>query len=330
MKNNIKVSVIIPIYKVEKYIEKCIRSLFKQTLDNIEYIFIDDCGNDNSLDIIQKVSEEYYERKPNIKIIKHHKNLGSFAARISGTNIADGEYIIHCDGDDWADINMYESMYKLEKKEDADIVWCDFIEEYNKKYIYCKEESLNSTESLIKRILEARNHGALWNKLVKKELYISSNINIIEGINIWEDLFFSINLLLNAKNIIYINKAFYHYNKQNTSSLLSCFSIKKIYDKIKICNSIKDIFIKYSVLDKYSNSLKQRQLWAKMEFITDRKFRDFDKWRELYPDAKSEIFHSSFSFFNKIIFYFVSQKNDIMAIFLLQLKESILKLTHKN
>lgn len=326
MSNKIKVSVIIPVYKAENYIEKCIRSLFEQTLKDIEYIFVDDCGKDNSIDIIKKIAKEYPIKEQFIRVITHKNNQGSFAARITGINNSNGEYIIHCDSDDWVETNMYEKLYNTAKKENADIVWCDFIDEFTNKSNYRKEENIMNPEILIKDMLRGKNHGALWNKLIKKELYVKNNIHPLEGINIWEDLYLSINLLLHAKKIVYVNQALYHYNQLNSSSLLSSLSLNKIEDRIKICDNLKDVFIKQSVLQKYDSSLKQRQLWTKMEFITDKRFRDFNKWRKLYPDAQHEIFSSIFSVFNKITFYLVSIKCDAIALALLKAKDLIIRM----
>ena len=106
-----KVSVIVLIYKVEKYIERCARSLFCQTMQDIEYVFVNDCTPDCSIQILQSVIDEYPQRKSDIKIISHEKNMGSGVARNTGLEVADGEYIIYCDGDDWVDPDMYEKLY---------------------------------------------------------------------------------------------------------------------------------------------------------------------------------------------------------------------------
>lgn len=96
-----KVSVIIPVYGVEKYIERCVRSLFEQTLDDIEYIFVDDCCLDRSIEILDNVIKEYPNRRTDIKIVHHKENKGLAQARQSGIKVATGEYFVHCDSDDW-------------------------------------------------------------------------------------------------------------------------------------------------------------------------------------------------------------------------------------
>ena len=122
-----KVSVIIPVYGVKKYIERCARSLFEQTLDDIEYIFVDDSTPDNSISILRKVLSEYPNREKQVKILHHEKNKGLAQARQTGLKIASGEYIAHCDSDDWVDVHMYEEMYNKAIEEDADVVVCDYV-----------------------------------------------------------------------------------------------------------------------------------------------------------------------------------------------------------
>ena len=103
-----KVSIIIPVYGVEKYIERCARSLFEQTLDDIEYLFIDDCTPDKSVEILKRVLEEYPHRKSQVVIHRMEQNSGQAKVREWGMQNATGEYVIHCDSDDWVDIHMYE------------------------------------------------------------------------------------------------------------------------------------------------------------------------------------------------------------------------------
>ena len=126
-----KVSVIIPVYNVEKYMEKCCRSLFGQTLENMEFIFVDDCTPDNSISVIESVLQEYPQRKSQVKITHHDKNRGLPSARNTGLGLAQGNYIIHCDSDDWVAPFMYEKMYARAVAENADIVWCDILAVYS-------------------------------------------------------------------------------------------------------------------------------------------------------------------------------------------------------
>ena len=110
-------SVIIPVYNVEDYIEKCARSLFEQTLDNIEYIFVDDCSMDKSIEILQQIVKDYPSREGLVKIVQTPKNSGQYFVRKFGMQFVSGKYLIHCDSDDWIDSTMYEEMFKIAENE---------------------------------------------------------------------------------------------------------------------------------------------------------------------------------------------------------------------
>ena len=106
-----KVSVIIAVYGAEKYIERCARSLFEQTLNDIEYIFVDDCSPDKSIEILISVLDDYPHRKKQVRIIRNHSNLGVGGTRTVGMKAATGDYLIHCDPDEGVEHNMYELLY---------------------------------------------------------------------------------------------------------------------------------------------------------------------------------------------------------------------------
>lgn len=215
------VSVIVPIYKVEKYIEKCVRSLFEQTLPLIEFIFVDDCSPDNSIHILQSILNEYPNRIPHTKIIHHEHNRGLAAARNTGRSIAQGEYLISCDSDDWVEKNMYEIMYQKAQQTNADIVMCDWEEVYTttKKRIFTNPPTDNI--NCVTALLSGKIHGSVVNKLIKKSLYTKYSITCKEGMNFCEDLYVTYRLLYFAKSIAYINLPLYHYNQTNLNSYTS-------------------------------------------------------------------------------------------------------------
>jgi len=218
-----QVSVIIPIYKTEKYIERCAISLFEQTLKSIEYIFINDCTPDNSIQILKNTLTKYPNRIPDTKIINHNYNRGSAAARNTGRNIAQGEYIIECDSDDWVELNAYEQMYLQAKRTNSDIVICDWNEIYTDR-TECMHINppINNIDCVI-AILSGQIQGYVWNKLIKKSLYKEHHIACIEGINFMEDLSVTYKLFYYAKTITHINQPLYNYFKGNTNSYTSSY-----------------------------------------------------------------------------------------------------------
>lgn len=312
--NPVTISVIVLVYNVEKFIERCAVSLFEQTMEhNIEYIFVNDCSPDSSITKLENIIQKYPNRKEQIRIINHSKNLGSGAARNTGLNMSKGEYIIYCDGDDWVDSDMYATLYSNIIKNSSDIICCDFYQEYSHKQVYNKQKVPSDSVSIIKNMLTSKLHGSVCNKLVKRSLYVDNNIFFPERINIWEDLYASIRLFFYAKKISYVSQAFYHYNQQNTGSLLSTHSLKKTEEKIAICNRIKEFFREKGCFYQYIDEIHQRELLAKMDFVTDKKIRNFMYWRELWPESQSQILYSNFSFYNKIVLLCVAHQFDKAA-----------------
>ena len=106
-----RVSVVVPIYKVESFIARCIHSLLEQTLTDVEYIFVDDASPDGSIAVLRRVLADYPERSNHIKVLTHAKNKGLPAARNTGLAVAQGEYIFHCDSDDFVDSTMLEGKF---------------------------------------------------------------------------------------------------------------------------------------------------------------------------------------------------------------------------
>ena len=251
-----KVSVIIPVYGVEKYIERCARSLFEQTLNDIEYIFVDDCTPDNSISILRKVLYEYPNREKQVKILRHEKNKGLAQARQTGLKIASGEYIAHCDSDDWVDVHMYEEMYNKAIEEDADVVVCDYVVTNDTSVI----KTINachakSAKQLIENCLFQRDPWSLWNKLFNRKAYY--NIEYPKGA-MGEDMVTIIQLLWNCKMLSYINKPYYQYfyNSESITKVCTRDSCISKFNQLSYNTTIVMNFIKNKKLDaEYKDAL---------------------------------------------------------------------------
>lgn len=214
-----KVSVIVPIFNVEKYIERCARSLFNQTLDDIEYIFINDCTPDRSIEVLREVLLSYPNRKGQCKIVDLPQNSGQAAVRNLGIEIATGDYIIHCDSDDWVDKDMYRLMYEKAIEGDYDIVRCKFARCNNK--IYIESSNINNEHYkdrllLIRDLLNGNDLSSLCDKLIKSSLYNHNNI-IYPTNNMCEDFMLVAQLFFYSKRIAFINKVMYYYYQREGS-----------------------------------------------------------------------------------------------------------------
>jgi len=230
-----KVSVIVPVYGVEKYIERCARSLFEQTLDDIEYIFVDDCTQDRSIDILKALIEEYRlrfaEMNYTVRIERMPTNSGQAAVRRHGIQLATGDYIIHCDSDDWVDRDMYRQMYEKAVEDGADMVVCDYYTHDGDKQLAAYPGGKNSDRvSFLKDILFQNISCAVWNKMVKREQY--SYLQFYPTGNMGEDMVLIIQLAYHCKVISYV-KSYLYYYYSNPNSITRQVSSSAVITKFR-------------------------------------------------------------------------------------------------
>ena len=233
-----KVSIVVPIYGVEKYIERCARSLFEQTFDDIEYIFVNDCTKDNSIKVLVTVIEDYPNRKEQIKILHHDVNKGLPQARKTGILTAVGEYIVNFDSDDWVDIRSIEILYNKAVQDDADIVIYDIytIDGINKTLFKCGVEGLNKWE-LFERMCQMKLSWSACNKLIKRTLFKHV---IFPVCNNAEDMALILQLMARAEKVVYIPQPFYYYY-YNTQSMTKLLTKEQVLKNIEDRNSNNEI-----------------------------------------------------------------------------------------
>lgn len=210
-----KVTVIIPVYGVEAHIERCARSLFEQTLDDLEYIFVNDCTKDKSIEILKRVLEDYPNRKDSVKIIDNSRNLGLPRTRLAGLKAATGNYVAHCDSDDWVDTSLYESMYSKAIADDADFVVCDFVVVRNGTEFLKRGIHSTDKRKYIINLLNQVDTITVWNKLLKKDLY--SNMTRYPVENMGEDLATTLQIVPYCKKVSYSPEGHYYYNGDTVS-----------------------------------------------------------------------------------------------------------------
>ena len=203
------ISVIVPIYGVEKYISQCLHSLFRQTkVDGVEFILVNDCTKDKSMEVASMVIADFPD--VDVKIINHEVNQGVAVARQTALDAATGEYTIHIDPDDYCEHTMLEEMYRKAKEDDADILFCDYYRSYSDRKEY-QSKPVCSSDNLVNLLFRGKINNAVWNKLIKRSIYIDNNITCVKGINIGEDFVLLSKILPLIKRFSYLPKAFYYY-----------------------------------------------------------------------------------------------------------------------
>ena len=233
-----KVSVIVPVYKVERWIERCARSLFGQTLDEAEFIFVDDRSPDGSIEVLERVLADYPRRREQVKVIRHSENQGVSVSRQDGLDAATGEYVIHSDPDDWVEPEMLERLYEKAKADDADMVICDFYQvnpKTGRKRLFVQKPDSFDAES-VQRQLFRNLHGSVWNKLVRLTVIRKANVRFPEDYSFCEDLTFITELLNQPLKIAYLPEAFYNYVWSATGGSLSSAYSERIEREEKLMN----------------------------------------------------------------------------------------------
>lgn len=239
-----KVSIIVPVYNVEKYIEKCLNSLVKQTMEDIEIIIVNDGSKDNSINVINKFIKQYPEK---IQYLEK-KNGGLSDARNYGLPYAKGEYIAFLDSDDYVEEDMYEKMYKLAKKENSDMVECDFIWEYPNK----QKEDIGQIYTNKKQMLE-KVRVVAWNKLIKTNIVIENKITFPKGYR-YEDVEFTYKLVPYLNRVSFLKKPCVHYvQRENSISNLQNERTKEIFN---VLDHVLDFYKKNNIYDEYKEELE--------------------------------------------------------------------------
>lgn len=303
-----KVSVIVPIYNVSAYIERCARSLFEQSLQDMEYIFINDCTPDDSMDILEKVLKDYPRRKNQTRIVKMPMNSRQAAVRRQGIQLASGDFIIHCDGDDWVDVDLYEKMYAEAIQKGADIVVCPICDEYREYGVTRLLQSLPNNGQVILENWYNKSVGMYtWNKLVKRSLYVDYDILPFEGINMWEDNGLFLRLFYYAQGVSYINKAVYHYNRMNMAAMTKGYGRDAVIQMIRCASLIDAFFQAKPDFKRFEKTVLALKFYARINLVTD-SYKELRTYYSTFPESDiiiPEISLEAFSKKGRIRFLFV-------------------------
>lgn len=254
-----KVSIIVPIYNCEKYLDEAIQSLLNQGIKECEFILVNDGSTDNSLNI----ANEYKKLDSRIKII-NQVNQGVSVARNTGIEAAQGEYIGFIDGDDWIEFDMYKTLYDIATKNNLDLIISDFEQELDGKKIINKLDitanSIVNKEDIINNILpqflQHEKLNTVCNKLFKREIMQRFNIRFPKGVALGEDGFFNINYFSNAESLMYIDYCGYHYREVEGSATRNIFEKDYFNRALEVYNEeIPSIYYSY-FKDEYLKELK--------------------------------------------------------------------------
>lgn len=259
----------------------------QQTLEGVEFIFVNDASPDDSMDILHSVLAQFPNRQSDVTILTHPENQGLPAARNTGLSIASGEYIYHCDSDDYIEPSMLEDMYGYAVSLNADIVWTDWYLSLANSERYMSMPDFSTPEAAIKAMLGGGMKYNVWNKLVRTSLYVENAILFPSGHGMGEDLTM-IKLFVFAKKIAHLPKAYYHYNKTNSSAFSQSYSDKHL---VELRYNVDDLseFILCHLGSDYGPEIAFLKLEAKFPFLLFPDMNRIKIWKSWYPEANQYI-----------------------------------------
>lgn len=324
-----KISVLIPVYGVEKYIERFARSLFSNSIINdCEIIFVNDCTKDSSMEILTEVLKEY--QKLSVKIINHEKNKGLAGARNTGLLNATCDYIICLDSDDWIEPDFLEKLYNSAIENDSDIVTCGFyLEKKNGIIKEITQKFYDEYEINYKNLIINKIDGYLWCKMFKRKLFTENNISWVEGINMWEDMLIDSKLFFYARKFSTVNECLYHYSF-NSESIVNSKQIENSISILKVIKLIKLFLIDNNFFEICENELKIKTIELKLDFVfrygINKYYLEHAFTEEELKLMQKKLFYLSKGKIKKMIFlFFYSFKKYKLAKFIFKIREILIK-----
>lgn len=343
------ISIIVPVYNTENYLEKCLYSLVNQTYKNIEIIIIDDGSPDNSMNIIQK----FVLADNRVKVISQ-KNQGLSGARNTGMNNANGDYIMFIDSDDWIEIDTCEKAINASEKYNADVVFWSYIKEFSDSqkdnYLFDKTEIIWSEKNinqLSRRMVglvgdELANPQSIdnlvtaWGKLYKKSVIGDVRFTDTKIIGT-EDALFNIEVFLGINSAVYIPDLLSHYRKDNESSLTHNYKKKLVSRWREMYSRIKFLLDRNDMSREYYDALKNRICFGLIglgiNLAEDKKMSFKEKKKEIYNILSMKHYQIAlkdldFSYLPiqwKVFFKLAKNNNTLLLLWLLEIMDYLRK-----
>lgn len=283
MNEKLLVSILMPIYKVEKYLAKTLDTVFSQTYTNIEYIFVNDCSPDNSLQVLMDSIKQHMIDSNRYIIVNHAKNEGIAVSRADCLAKAKGDYIFFVDSDDLIESCAVEQMVKATNNGAIDIVGCDFMKDYaSKETTYHHEKYAKTCRENMLLCLNYDIATVLWKLLIRKNLF--DNFAITPHVDIVEDYIMSVKLYYYAESFVALPKAFYHYVQYNQARV-SFQTFRSVSMHIKGVQEV-EAFCREKRLydDSVAHQLNLRKFNIKSNFLT-KQLLDYDAYKATFPEA---------------------------------------------
>lgn len=302
MEQSIKVSILVPFYKVEKYVGRCVESLFSQTYPNIEYIFVNDCTPDKSMEVINECIHRY-EVGDKCKIIVHEKNLGISASRNDCLDNMTGDYFLFVDSDDYIDKEMVELLVEAAVKENADISGCGYIEEFADYSIDHPQKYTNDHNEMMRAITLLTIKGVMWKLLVRSSIVTDhkDEVRFIPDRNMVDDYLFCCQIFYYAKRFVGVDRCMYHWIQYNPNNYTHT-TIFAVESQAAAIRKTEEFYQEKGVAPIVKNALLKRKFISKLPLLLDKNCIDVKRWRNLFPESNNVWREMHFTKGNKCLF----------------------------
>ncbi len=284
-----KVSVLIPIYKVEAYVEQCLGSVLSQTYSNLEIILLDDASPDRSMEIVESLIKN--ENGHSLRILKHSQNKGQAVVRRSLVEEARGEYLLFLDSDDyWTSQDVVEKIVKNMEEENADLLIFDYWEKFRRKDYYRTLSPTSSRLELIGMFLDGRLPCFLWNKCFRRELFLQHSNIWQEGVNMWEDVYNVILYTLYVQKVTFMQEAFVCYRRTNESAITMDFNSQNIQSMEYVHKQVASLLHQTLREDEYSlieKSIYKQSLTPILVLLCAADYKTMKELLQKYPELHS-------------------------------------------
>ena len=297
-----RVSILIPVYKAEKYISKCLQSVLSQTYQNLEIIIVDDASPDSSMDIAEKLIQQTVNTF-DIKILHNEKNQGIATVRNILLDHAKGDFILFVDSDDYIERDAIQSLVDIATNTNCDIVRCGYFEAKGNNIRTINQRPWSDKTDLLKQHIKAWDSiEAMWQLFIRRSLIENHRIRFAEGINASEDHLMMIKLYFYANSIVNLEKPVYYYRKDNMQSVTHV-NPKAFHDSMYkgMDNAIK--FLKDNgVYETYRDEVLTRTFLTKQTFLLNKENRDIDLFVNTHPECNSYYRNYNYNLSQKILF----------------------------
>ena len=303
MNKSPKISIIVPIYKIERYLRQCIDSILAQTFTDYELLLIDD----GSPDGCPAICDEYAEKDARIRVF-HKQNGGVTSARNKGLDNAKGNWIIYIDGDDWIEPTYVEELYNAAINNEADIAICGFRFVYEDGSSVIEHPTIwdDNKQSSLNRYI-ASIWTTAWGSIQKSSLYKDNSIRSPKNITFCEDFHLIIRLCYFAKKVVSIDRPLLNY-RQQPSSIVHSTSFEKLQrDELTAYTEILEFFRNQGVFEIYQKSISWRIINALRYMILEPPY--FEEFKQHYPDKKKYIWGCPFINFKLRVFAWLITHN---------------------